>query len=505
MFPELTLTGYPPEDLLARDDFLSDVERACQALCQHAKNISFIVGHPERGDNHQLFNAASLFSDGKCQTTYYKQCLPNYGVFDEKRYFATGNSPCVFELKQTRIGLMICEDLWHDAPMEQCIENGATLVISINASPFHLHKQQKRLDIIQAASKKHHCPIVYVHLIGGQDELVFDGGSLVVDAAGTLCASAPYFKEALLTVDFDTNQQPTCSTDNTANVAVDEAALMYDALVCGVKDYIEKNNFHDVLLGLSGGIDSALTCVIAVDALGADRVSSVMLPSRYTARMSIEDADSLAKQLGITHNIINIEPLFKTALNDLTPFFQGKASDITEENLQSRVRALILMALSNKLNKLILTTGNKSEMAVGYATLYGDMVGAFAPLKDVYKTWVYRLATYRNKISAVIPTRIITREPSAELRDNQADTDTLPPYECLDQILTYYVEQDLSLQEMITLGIDKDIAMRVIQMVDRNEFKRRQAAPGVRVTPRAFGRNRRYPITNKFSPSKVIT
>lgn len=497
VFPELALTGYPPEDLLLRADLLERAEKGLAAIAGAVHGVDVIIGHPHRrGD--RLYNAASVVHNGKIIATYLKQLLPNYGVFDEKRYFAPGNNPCVIDIHGVPVGVTICEDVWQAGPVEQSANAGAGVLVNLNGSPYHVNKIEERIENVAQRARASSVPIIYVNLVGGQDELVFDGESFVVDATGALTQRAAPFEEQLVAVDIDTSVRPMAPVAGTIEPQLGEIESVYQALVLGVRDYVDKNDFPGVVLGLSGGIDSGLTLAIAVDAIGADRVEAVMMPSRYTADMSLEDARAEAEALGVAYRVISIEPMFEAFFKGLADEFRGFAPGVTEENIQSRIRGVLLMAISNKTGKMVLATGNKSEMAVGYATLYGDMVGGFAAIKDVPKTLVYRLAEYRNQIQAAIPRRVIEREPSAELAADQKDTDTLPPYNLLDAILERYVERDLGPEEIAAAGFDFTTVQKVVRMVDRNEYKRRQAAPGVRITPRAFGRDRRYPITSGF-------
>lgn len=497
VFPELALTGYPPEDLLLRADLLERAEKGLAAIAGAVHGVDVIIGHPHRrGD--RLYNAASVVHNGKIIATYLKQLLPNYGVFDEKRYFSPGNNPCVIDIHGVPVGVTICEDVWQAGPVEQSANAGAGVLVNLNGSPYHVNKIEERIENVAQRARASSVPIIYVNLVGGQDELVFDGESFVVDATGALTQRAAPFEEQLLAVDIDTSVRPMAPVAGTIEPQLGEIESVYQALVLGVRDYVDKNDFPGVVLGLSGGIDSGLTLAIAVDAIGADRVEAVMMPSRYTADMSLEDARAEAEALGVAYRVISIEPMFEAFFKGLGDEFRGFAPGVTEENIQSRIRGVLLMAISNKTGKMVLATGNKSEMAVGYATLYGDMVGGFAAIKDVPKTLVYRLAEYRNQIQAAIPRRVIEREPSAELAADQKDTDTLPPYNLLDAILERYVERDLGPEEIAAAGFDFTTVQKVVRMVDRNEYKRRQAAPGVRITPRAFGRDRRYPITSGF-------
>jgi NAD+ synthase (glutamine-hydrolysing) len=496
VFPELALTGYPPEDLLLRPDLGVRVELSLGEMLKGISGIDVIVGYPKR-QYGRLFNAASLLRGGKVAATYFKHCLPNYGVFDEKRYFAEGTDPCVIDLQGVPAGITICEDVWEEGPVRQAAEAGAGFVININASPYHKNRGAERFGIVARRARENRVPIVYLNLLGGQDELVFDGDSFVVDAQGVMTQRVPAFEEGLYPVEIEAAPKAT-PVPATITPDLSEEQSVYSALVLGVRDYIGKNGFAGVVIGLSGGVDSALTLCIAVDAIGAERVEAVLMPSRYTAAMSLEDARTQAQALGVKHSTIPIEPIFEAYLAALEEEFKGAQPDTTEENIQARIRGNLLMAISNKTRKMVLTTGNKSEMSVGYATLYGDMAGGFAAIKDVPKTLVYRLAEYRNGIKPVIPRRVFERPPSAELAEDQRDTDTLPPYAVLDPILERYVELDQSADDIIAAGFDAATVHQVLRMVDRNEYKRRQAAPGVRITPRAFGRDRRYPITSGY-------
>ncbi|MBK1693401.1 NAD+ synthase [Chromatium weissei] len=498
LFPELALTGYPPEDLLLRPEFLQRVESALAEIRNSIKGITLVLGYPLRTANG-LFNVAGVLRDGAVIAEYAKQQLPNYSVFDEKRYFQSGTTPTVFEQDGIRFGLSVCEDIWQDAPTRQAAAAGAQVILNLNASPFHAGKIAEREALVARRAVDHGVAIVYANLVGGQDELVFDGASFVVNRSGEIVARAAGFVETTLTVEVANNGLIVKSLLETANSEEsDELATIYSALVLGVRDYVYKNGFSGAVLGLSGGVDSALTLALAVDALGAERVEAVLMPSRYTADMSNADALEQAQLQGVTTQTIPIEPAFQAFLTMLAPSFAGQPLDVTEENIQARCRGVILMAISNKTGRILLTTGNKSEMAVGYATLYGDMAGGFAPLKDVPKMLVYRLARYRNAQAAVIPERVLTRPPSAELRPEQTDQDSLPPYDVLDVILQRYIEEDQSVDSIVALGYSEEIVRRVTRMVDRNEYKRRQSPPGVRISTRAFGRDRRYPITSGF-------
>jgi NAD+ synthase (glutamine-hydrolysing) len=438
---------------------------------------------------------AGVIRDGELLHEYAKQCLPNFQVFDEKRYFAAGDEAGLFEHKGIKIGLSICEDIWHTGPVEQLRAEGAELVLSLNASPFHIGKPAQRRDVLNQRAQQLGCPLVYLNLTGGQDELVFDGGSMLASAQGDILFQGVHCEEALYSCSFDP-ATAVLKPEQAGVAEPDSDALVYQVLVQGVRDYINKNGFRGVVLGLSGGIDSALTVAVAVDALGADRVEAVMMPFRYTSSMSLEDAEAEARALGIQYDVISIEPLYDSFMQQLAPQFEGLNPDTTEENLQARCRGVLLMAISNKKGYLVLTTGNKSEMAVGYSTLYGDMAGGFDVLKDIPKTLVYRLSRYRNTLSPVIPQRVIDRPPSAELAPDQTDQDSLPDYDVLDRILELYVERDYSAQAIIDEGFAAEDVNRVLRLVDINEYKRRQAPIGPRVTQRGFGRDRRYPITS---------
>jgi NAD+ synthase (glutamine-hydrolysing) len=493
VFPELSLTGYPPEDLLLRPEFLQNTQQTLLNLAQQIQSSYVVVGLPLLSQG-QLYNMACVLHDGQVIAQYGKQHLPNYSVFDEKRYFTAADQPCVLDIQGYRIGLTICEDLWQPGPLSQAAQAGAELILCLNASPFHLHKPKERVAALRKRQQAEgQLPIVYVNMVGGQDELVFDGGSMVIDAQGQVAAQCDYFVTDQLTVTFSARQG--IGTDRALPSPSSATGDIYQALTLGIRDYVRKNNFANVVLGLSGGIDSALTLAIAVDALGAQHVHAIMLPSRYTSDMSVEDAKLLSEQAGVSYDIISIEPAFQTLLTSLDDMFVGAAIDVTEENLQSRCRAALLMAISNKFGWLVLNTGNKSEMAVGYATLYGDMAGAFAVLKDVPKTLVYELAHYRNQQSPLIPSRIIERPPSAELAVDQVDQDWLPPYAILDPIIMHYVEHNRSIDDIVAQGFDLATVQYVVHLIQRNEYKRRQAPGGVKISQRAFGRDWRVPIT----------
>ncbi|WP_421910257.1 NAD+ synthase [Marinobacter sp.] len=500
VFPELCLTGYPPEDLLLRPSMDVRVADALETLSGEHLGPAIIVGAPIR-EGALLYNAAVAIEQGTITGRYFKRFPPNYQVFDEKRYFANGVDTLVMDIKGVPVGITICEDIWSEGPVEDAATAGARLVVNLNASPYDIDKQVRRKALVERKAFENRVSIVYVNLVGGQDELVFDGGSVVYDHSGVLAAEAPQFSEGLYPVDFICEHhcqpisQPAC-----AEPSLEEN--VYKALVLGVRDYVNKNGFKSVVLGLSGGIDSAVTLAVAVDALGADRVRAVMMPFRYTSGMSIEDAEAEAVALGVQYDVFSIEPMYDAFMETLAAPFEGTQPDTTEENLQARLRGVLLMSLSNKFGSLVLTTGNKSEMAVGYSTLYGDMAGGFDVLKDVPKTLVFRLAWYRNSVSQVIPERVITRPPSAELAPDQKDEDSLPGYDILDQILNLYVERDLSADAIVAQGFDRADVDRVVRLVDVNEYKRRQAPIGVRITERGFGKDRRYPITNGWKSGK---
>ena len=495
VFPELTLTGYPPEDLLLRPSLTPRVERALQELMAAKLPVALIVGYP-RMKNGRLYNMSGVILGGQLVAEYAKQCLPNYQVFDEKRYFAAGDDACVFDLKGVPTALSVCEDIWFAEPMAKAKAAGAKLMLNLNASPYHQGKQQEREAVVAQRAREGGMPVVYTNLVGGQDELVFDGGSVVVDSNGQTRFRAPAFSEGQFAVTLDWDQQQISVPAQSVDAIPDNLAAVYQALVLGMRDYVNKNRFKGVVLGLSGGIDSALTLAMAVDALGPERVEAVMMPFRYTSDLSKNDAADEAARLGVRYSSISIEPMYEAFMAALSDEFAGTRRDTTEENLQARCRGVLLMAISNKKGYLVLTTGNKSEMAVGYSTLYGDMAGGFDALKDVPKTLVFALSRYRNTLGEVIPETVITRPPSAELAPNQKDEDSLPPYEILDRILELYVEQDYSAEMIINEGFNREQVERVVRLVDINEYKRRQAPVGIRISQRGFGRDRRYPITS---------
>lgn len=482
VFPELALTGYPPEDLLLKKQFIDDNLAYLKKIISNSIDIAVCVGFVDR-INKDLFNAAAFIEGGKLKNVYHKMNLPNYSIFDEKRYFKEGKNISVVNFKGNKICLCICEDLWVDRKYPKDID----FILSINASPYNIGKIRTRQKVLKSAAHNAKTEIIYVNMVGGQDELVFDGGSMIVDSKDKIKAAFPQFVEELFVFETDKSYK--------TETCLSETSEVYTALVLGVRDYVNKNGFSEVVIGLSGGIDSALTLAIAADALDASRVHVVYMPSNYSSEQSLNDAKTISKNIGIDLVVIPISEILASFLTRLNPYFDNLPANVAEENLQARIRGNILMALSNKFGWLVLTTGNKSEMAVGYATLYGDMAGGFAVIKDVPKTLVYKLADYKRD---VIPESIIIREPTAELRPNQKDTDSLPPYDILDPILSAYVEEDKSISDIVSLGFDEKIVRKVIRMVDLSEYKRRQSAPGIRITPKAFGKDRRLPITNKY-------
>ncbi|BBN59378.1 NAD+ synthase [Hydrogenovibrio marinus] len=499
VFPELTITGYPPEDLLFRQALYIQVDAALSTICEAVQDVVVVIGYPMMDDLGERFNMAAWIEKGQIQASYIKQNLPNYSVFDEKRYFESGDQSCVVTYKGVSFGLLICEDIWKISPASQAVASGAEALLILNASPFFSEKHQDRIDVVKRRISEVSVPVIYVNQIGGQDELVFDGGSFATCAEGEVQVQAPEFKEALTPVTLLKQGNSVAIMPGEQAELYEDEARVYQALVMGVRDYIQKNGFNGALLGLSGGIDSALTLAIAVDALGADKVEAVMMPFRYTADISIEDAKLEADALGVHYHSIPIEDMYNAFESALATRFEGYEPDLTEENLQARIRGTVLMSISNKVGKLVLATSNKSEVAVGYSTLYGDMVGGFSPLKDVPKTLVYRLSKYRNTLSQVIPERVITRPPSAELRPDQKDQDSLPDYDILDSIIENYVKYDKSPTQIVEeFGFEAKQVESVVRMINRSEYKRRQAAPGVKITKRAFGRDRRYPITNQY-------
>lgn len=528
VFPEMAITGYPPEDLIFKSKFIDDNIAALNCIAAETLGITAVIGFADRGElvdpkgkdgDREIFNAAALLNDGLVKGVYRKIILPNYGVFDEGRHFTAGTEPFSFIYDGVPCGINICEDVWH--PMSSSglstIQDGLSLLININASPFHAGKQREREEALARQVSERDVVIAYTNMFGGQDELVFDGGSMIMGSDGELIASAPHFEETLLIVDLPIDkisksknlQRPLIEAVKKEKAGVFKPTVapsmglldeVYGALVLGTRDYVRKSGFNEVVIGLSGGIDSALTAAIAVDALGAESVSGIAMPSPYSSSGSIDDARQLAENMGIKFDIIAIEKSFDSLKEALSPLFGGMPEDVTEENLQARIRGNILMAVSNKLGKMVLTTGNKSEVGVGYSTLYGDMAGGFNVLKDVPKTMVYRLARHKNNVAnfSIIPEKSITKPPSAELRPGQTDQDSLPDYEILDGILLRYVEEDRSAEEIVADGFDPEIVDKIIRLVDCNEYKRRQAAPGVKITPKAFGRDRRMPIVNGY-------
>lgn len=515
-FPELSITGYPPEDLLLKEGFISDNLRALGRIAKSAGDIVTVVGFVDK-DNGDIYNAAAVIYKGEVKGVCHKEFLPNYGVFDEKRYFKPGTGPQVFRLGELLFGVNICEDIWHvEGPLLAQAKLGARLIVTINSSPYHAGKRSEREEVVKKQAKVNNVVISYTNLVGGQDELVFDGQSMIVDLSGKVVARASAFSEDLVAVDVDIDVDTAAGRKPAKVVAetyvakkkpdltikearpFEETAEIYQALLLGLKDYVTKNGFTKVVIGLSGGIDSSLVAALAADALGKENVTGVFMPTHYSSERSEADAKELAANLGIKFLTVSIEQIFKLYLMALDPKFAGMSKDLTEENLQARIRGNLLMALSNKFGYMVLTTGNKSEMSTGYATLYGDMAGGFAVIKDVPKMMVYKLASYRNSLGKVIPDSVIKREPTAELRANQKDSDTLPPYGLLDKILKAYIEEDKSADDIIKAGFSRDIVLKVVNMVDKSEYKRRQSPPGIKITPKAFGRDRRMPITNKY-------
>jgi len=532
VFPELAVTGYPPEDLLLKPRFIQDNIDALEKITASAGGINVIVGFVDRAEG--IFNAAAVISNGRLVDVYHKKYLPNYGVFDEQRYFRAGKRHPVYDLGGVRVGLNICEDIWHEkGPARIAALSGAEVIVNINASPYHMGKALLREKLVTSRGLECGAAIVYVNMVGGQDELVFDGSSFVVDAEGRLMVKGKSFTEDLVVTDIEVNgtgkksspgsrkelkaimgegefveqieipwkfvkDRPACRGRKAAHFSEEEE--VYNALLLGTNDYVRKNGFKGVVVGMSGGVDSALVTTIAVDALGRENVHGLFMPSMYTSGESREDSFNHAKNLGINIREVPINGIFKAYLKTLAESFEGTAPDITEENLQARIRGNILMAFSNKFGWLVLTTGNKSEMSVGYATLYGDMAGGFAVIKDVPKMLVYKLCEWRNHKAgtALVPERILWKDPTAELKPDQRDTDSLPPYPLLDPILKAYVEEDRSMDEILKMGCDIACTQKVISMIDRSEYKRRQAPPGIKITPRAFGKDRRFPITNKY-------
>ncbi|WP_374529527.1 NAD+ synthase [Acinetobacter sp.] len=495
IFPELSTVGYPAEDLLLRPSLSKRTQQAFEQLSQ-VKDIVMVFGFVNQTEDGQRYNSAAVMKDGKILGIYNKQNLPNYGVFDEKRYFNEGHQHLVFEYLGHKFGLLICEDIWSLNTVQQLAQLNVETVLVLNASPYEVGKPQHRINTMQELAKQLNIHLVYANQVGGQDDLIFDGTSFVINKDGAVALQAPSFQEALFYTDYIAEQQSFKIAESSPTL--DTMAEIYQALVMATRDYVQRSGFPGVILGLSGGIDSALTLAIAADAIGADKVQAVMMPYTYTSQISVEDAAAQAKTMGITFGIAEINPIVNSFMQTLYPFFGNAPADATEENLQARARGTLLMGLSNKFGNLVLSTGNKSELSVGYCTLYGDMVGGFAVLKDVYKTIVFELAKYRNSISEtpVIPERVITRPPSAELRPDQTDQDSLPHYDVLDAILYAYIEEDMSQDDIIAKGFDAEVVKKVIRLVDFNEYKRRQGAIGPRISSRAFSRERRYPIIN---------
>ncbi|WP_296244139.1 MULTISPECIES: NAD+ synthase [unclassified Psychrobacter] len=498
IFPELALLGYPPQDLLLRPSLSGRVKSALSSLSD-IDDIVMIVGYPHV-DHHGTFNSAAILHNGHQKGFYHKQVLPNYGVFDERRYFDKGRNQVLFDYKGITIGLLICEDLWEKGPIAELKQQGADLVVCLNASPFEIEKQDNRKTLLAKRSRENNLPIVYLNAVGGQDDLVFDGGSMAIQADGSVAHEASRFMNQLMLATFDVK---TAKFDSQAKapLSLSRESEMYQALVVGLRDYVNLSGFSGIIVGLSGGIDSALTLCIAVDALGADKVYAVMMPYEYTSQISLEDAQAQARRLNVSYTVCPIFDAVEGIRHTLAPLFSKSPVDTTEENIQARARGVILMALSNKFGHLVITTGNKSELAVGYSTLYGDMAGGFDVLKDVYKTQVYKLASYRNRLedTPVIPERVIVRPPSAELSPGQEDQDSLPDYDVLDGILMSYIDEDMGYQDIVDKGFDADLVARVIKMVDNSEFKRAQSAIGTKISHKAFGRERRFPLVNKWS------
>ncbi len=494
VFTELALIGYPPEDLLYRSNIRRRIESALTKIQQEAVGVSVILGLPW-SENGKQYNAAMVIQDTQVIGKYYKMALPNYNVFDEKRYFVSGDNPCVINIKGVIVGLTICEDIWNVEPLRLTKEAGAQVVININASPYHVGKQVERESQVAKRVKENDLPVIYVNQVGGQDELVFDGGSFAMDRSQNILFRLGECQQGLHLVEFDKQSKDLITQQSICPISSDIQSV-YGVLVYGLQEYVNKNGFNGGLVGLSGGIDSALVLALAVDALGADKVHAVMMPSKYTSGMSLDDAQQLTANLRVKYSVIEIDSLVEALESSLAALFESVQKDTTEENIQARIRGVLLMALSNKFGQMVISTGNKSEMAVGYATLYGDMAGGFAPLKDVPKTLVYDLTRYRNTLTNVIPSRIIDRPPSAELAPDQKDEDSLPPYHVLDAILEMFIEQDKSRSQIVAQGFEEKTVSRTIEMVFQNEYKRRQAPPGIKITKRAFGKDRRYPITS---------
>jgi len=498
VFPELSICGYPLEDLLFHAGLRRRIEKALENIRESVRDIAVLVGFPDYQDD-EIFNACVVFRDGEVLAHYRKHMLPNYSVFDEKRYFTAGREASVFTLNGVRVGINICEDVWDRAPPAASRAAGAEVLLAINGSPYELDSQSQREEVVRQRVLEIGIPAVYLNMVGGQDELVFDGGSFAMDRSGEVVFRAAAFSDNLYCVQLMADGAGVAPQPAEIVPLLPKEQSVYEALVCGTRDYVGKHNFPGVVLGLSGGVDSALILAIACDALGAERVRAVMMPFRYTSTMSQEDAAKQSTIQNVRYDVIPIEPIYEATLQQLEPIFEGRGIDVTEENIQARCRGILLMAISNKTGRMLLTTGNKSEMAVGYATLYGDMAGGFAPIKDCSKSLVYKLARYRNTINEVIPERVISRPPSAELRSNQKDSDSLPDYDILDPILEAFIEEDASVREIVERGFDRDVVIRVLEMVKRSEYRRRQAPPGIRISRRAFGRDWRYPITSRYT------
>lgn len=498
VFPELSLTGYPPQDLLLRPGFIHDANTALQSFISEIHGIHCVVSHPHK-NTKGLYNASSLIYNGEILGHYEKKHLPNYGVFDENRYFKIGHGHCVVPIKGIPVGLVICEDLWFEGPVKEAASLGAKIIVSPNASPYEINKHEQRVAVLSKRAKENHVAILYTNNIGGQDDLIFDGDSMVFDEQGELCQHAGFFQEKLCVVEIkasDTNLQ--IEREKSVATSSNKVEQIYRGVMLCLKDYVKKNHFQGVIVGVSGGIDSALTLTIAVDTLGKENVTAVFMPSRFTADISREDAEALTKNLGLPLNIISIEPSYQSFLESLSARFKDKKVDVTEENIQARCRAILLMAIANKEGSLLLNTGNRSELAVGYCTLYGDMAGGFAVLKDIPKTLVYELAHFRNRTQYVIPQRTIERAPTAELAPNQKDEDSIPPYSILDKILEHYLNESKTIEEIVSKGFDLAVVKKIVTLIHKNEYKRQQSAVGPRINHKSFIRDWRYPISNGF-------
>lgn len=497
LFPELSITGYSPEDALFRADFIGAAKNALDEITDKIRGIYCIIGHPGKS-SAGLHNQCSVIYNGKMLGTYGKKYLPNSGVFDECRYFFPENHVCVIPIHGIPVGILICEDIWHINPIKDTVKQGAKIIAVINASPFEIDKNSRREALLAKRAHSQNVPILYVNCMGGQDELIFDGGSMVVDSEGNICQHAGFFNEILFPVDIEITETKVLIPTIPFSLPREEEKI-YNALVLGVRDYLRKNHFSGALIGVSGGIDSALTLAIAIDALGKDNVTAVVMPSRYTSQQSLDDAEALIKNAGVKTKNISIELTYTHFLNTLSPYFsESNSSAIAKENLQARCRGMMLMALSNASGHIVLTTGNRSEMAVGYTTLYGDMAGGLSVLKDIPKLLVYCLARYRNEINAIIPETILTRAPTAELAPNQKDEDSLPPYSILDRILELYIDEEKSIDEIIAFGFERNTVTHIIKLIQKSQHKRQQAPLGIRIHHKAFGKDRRYPITYSF-------